>query len=585
MKKMKYSKVLVGALFAAAALTWTACTDTWDDHYEGKAAGHNGLSLWNNIASDARLAPFAKVLRATGYEAQLQSPQMLTVWAPTITDEEADQLIAAYQAEKKEGVKDDDNSVIMQFVKNHIALYNTSVSSYTSDSIRMLNGKYMVLKPDALNETAFLEKNIISTNGVLYKVGNKLAFYPNLWEKIQQLPELSQMTAFLKSHNEYELDEEASVPGGVVDGMTVYLDSVMYMRNMMFSAYGYINREDSAYILLGVTNPVWDNLYAKYKGYYNYSTDYAADYRDSLMHTYASQSILQSLFFNKNLQKAPQDSLVTTQYSSYLPGVDVFKNPFSADDEDGDGYPGILSGLEKQTCSNGDLYVAAENRVNTHLTSVFSPAYLEGEWKSYAEVEKDSKGEDKMTMSILSTKNSVDVGEKHYDFRVGNNSYLEVKAVGNTDAKIVYTMPNTYSNVYYNIYAVMAPVIAYDENALPEDTLPVKFRAKFLRTDIAGKMQTEREAKWITVPTGVNKDGNTEFVSMPNKLDTICLARAFDPLAVSGYGLQNGNLKLVMETNVSSRENRKTYTRVFRIDRIVWVPYDTKEEAEQERYK
>ena len=37
-----------------------------------------------------------------------------------------------------------------------------------------------------------------------------------------------------------------SVPGEIVDGKTVYLDSVMNLKNVMFDELGYINREDSA---------------------------------------------------------------------------------------------------------------------------------------------------------------------------------------------------------------------------------------------------------------------------------------------------------------------------------------------------
>ncbi len=584
MKKLIYNKVRLGMMLAATMFAGVACTDTWDDHYEATVGRHNGRSLWENISQDEQLAPFKRVLQATGYAAWMQAPQMLTVWAPTISDEEADQLIATYKAEKEDNVKDDENSVVVQFVKNHIALYNTSVSSYTEDSIKMLNGKYMFLTQDALNETPFLAKNEISTNGVLYKVGQRLPFYPNLWEKMQQQPELNRMTAFLKSYSKYELDEGASVPGGVVDGMTVYLDSVEYFTNTMFYNFGHINREDSSYIVLGLTDPVWESLYEQNRKYFTYSTDNAEKYRDSLTDVNANKAILAGLFFNKNLQKSPEDSLISTQYSSFVPGVDVFKDPFSSDDNDGDGYPGILSGLEKQQCSNGDLYVAPENRINMHLTSLFSPYWLEADYSSYYEVERDEKTGDKMAMSTCRTKNKVTAYDKEYEFHVGNNSYLEVKALNSANqTSILYTLPNTLSNVYYNVYAVMAPAIAHDEHALPEDTLPVKFRVKFTKTRLDGKSNEDRS--WTRVPEGVNSANSTHFVTTPNKLDTICIARALAPLEVTGYGLQDGNFKMRLETNVGSTEDRTTYTKTMRIDRIIWVPYATKEEAEAERYK
>ena len=197
----KYLKIIIGVMVMGCALTWTACTDTWDDHYENVTLNHNGMSLWETINADEQLAPFAKVLKATGYDKHLSSPQMLTVWAPVISEETANELIETFKKEKAEGIKDNDNSVIVQFVKNHIALYNISVSSYTNDTIQMQNGKYQWLKEGSLEGQEFLNKNIATSNGILYKVGQQLPFFPNLWERIQQVKGLDSVAAFFKSFN------------------------------------------------------------------------------------------------------------------------------------------------------------------------------------------------------------------------------------------------------------------------------------------------------------------------------------------------------------------------------------------------
>ena len=61
-KKLLYNKVLG---LAVAALTFVACTDTWDDHYESLGGGANGMhegTLWQAISNNQNLSNFAKVL-------------------------------------------------------------------------------------------------------------------------------------------------------------------------------------------------------------------------------------------------------------------------------------------------------------------------------------------------------------------------------------------------------------------------------------------------------------------------------------------------------------------------------------------
>ena len=78
--KKLYTKVLGLAL---AALTFTACSDTWDEHYEGLADGVHEGSLWQAIKSDPELSNFASVLEACGFDKSLASSQVFTVFAPT----------------------------------------------------------------------------------------------------------------------------------------------------------------------------------------------------------------------------------------------------------------------------------------------------------------------------------------------------------------------------------------------------------------------------------------------------------------------------------------------------------------------
>ena len=82
----------------------------------------------------------------------MNANQVFTVWAPEITDAEAQEWIDTYKREKSQGIIDDDNSTLNQFIKNHIAMYNQQVSSLTKDeTVKMMNGKRLTLTGSMLN--------------------------------------------------------------------------------------------------------------------------------------------------------------------------------------------------------------------------------------------------------------------------------------------------------------------------------------------------------------------------------------------------------------------------------------------------
>ena len=79
-----------------------SCTDTWDDHYSVNGTVP-GATLWENMQLDESIRPFVKVLDSCGYKDILNSNQVFTVWAPEITDAEAQEWIDTYKREKSQG--------------------------------------------------------------------------------------------------------------------------------------------------------------------------------------------------------------------------------------------------------------------------------------------------------------------------------------------------------------------------------------------------------------------------------------------------------------------------------------------------
>ena len=109
--KLKYY-MQTGVVALIAATTGVSCTDTWDDHYSVNGSVP-GATLWENMLLDESIRPFVRVLDSCGYKDMLNSNQVFTVWAPEITEEEAQEWIETYKREKSLGIIDDDNATLI----------------------------------------------------------------------------------------------------------------------------------------------------------------------------------------------------------------------------------------------------------------------------------------------------------------------------------------------------------------------------------------------------------------------------------------------------------------------------------------
>lgn len=603
MKKNKISKYMAAALLAGAPLLWSACTDTWDSHYDVTNGGMaDQPSLLANIQKDPDLANFARVIKAIGAEDMLNSPQQLTVWAPVgLTSAQADSIIAVYQADQASGLKYEDNKAITQFLQNHISLYTHSLSSLTNDTIKMLNKKYMWLQgksatTGSLSAISGADENkitdlLLCNNGLLYKTDNKQNFFPNVREFIDQSTQLDSLSNFIKSFDEYELDEKSSVAGGIVDGKTIYLDSVTILSNKLLSNYGFIQREDSIYTMLAPTNEVWKELYDKYINYYNYNPN--VNKYDSLADANVKRRIIEGRFFNtsrdwrynRDYVMGNKDSICNTSYyerQAHNPRLDVYYKP----DET------IFAGLQKTECSNGFIYVDNKGTIPAEST-FFGRKDVSAYFGSYYEIPKNSNNEE--TMNVVTRiyqspyKYTVTEGEdgepivkvdewKEY-------SYAQVTPKTGKDVNLEYTLPDVLSGCYYNIYVVTVPNVS--------NYLPCWFRVSNRIMKADGKFPTSEtyysNPNPITAATeGVDnvdvilKQSNNDrcFVASATKVDTILVQKAVQ-FPYSSYGLEDGTVKLKFSHFGPSSSVDKIYTRTLSLNEIILVPFETKEEAEK----
>lgn len=538
----------LAAMMVAASLS-VSCTDTWDDHY-GKGQEVHGNTLWQNISEDGELAQFARVLKSCGYDTRLNDRQVFTVFAPVIDKQTADSLIDVYTTEKNRGVKESDNSMIVQFLNNHIALYGHSVSGETNDSLYMWNGKNMKLTSTTFGSYELLAGQRVSSNGILYKVGGIQPYFRNIWEQIQFDPRLSHLSDYISRFNRYELDPDASVPGGVVDGNIVYLDSVTYFYNSLISSLGYINREDSSYIMMAPVNDVWDEKVEQYKRYYVYNNKVTG--RDSLQNLRATSALLEDLFYNRNTQRSIEDSICSTTYSSFTPGYSVYEKPFQPG--------GIFYGMEQLDCSNGTLYVAEQFPIHPEQSYFMRTFNMEAETESYYEVENED-----VTNCFERTLPNTS------EFKVSKDKFLLISAVRTSNTSVTFSLPNILSGCYYDIYCVFVPAIAYDENATAQERLP--YRASFYLSykQQNGTYYNERLNTALENPNPAPGQQKRYYVTQPDVVDTVLVVKNMK-FPVTNIGDNETEVKLQIRSNVNQSE-QTVYSRTMRVDCFLLRPH------------
>lgn len=619
MKTNKIQKYMSAVLMIGASMLWSSCTDTWNEHYDPNQSQVGQGSLLSHIAEDPTLANFYHVLDTIGATESLNSPQQFTVWAPTsLTSEQADSIIRVFREDEQKGIKWEENRAVTQFLQNHTALYSRPVSAFTDDTLKMLSKKYMQLKGRSSEEGTIngipFYGMLLCNNGILYKTDQVLTFFPNVREYVDREAEYSNLSDFLALYDEYTLDEKASVPGDIIDGKQHYLDSVTYLSNDFLRQYGYINREDSLYKMVVPTNEVWDNLYKKYSEYYNFATN--VEHADSLKMLYTSMNIMQGRFFNVSKTSSTnfhlEDSICNTRYNVYQehsPRKNVYYNPLASD--------GILGQLEKITCSNGDLYVDNIGVIDPR-TTFFDRKDYEASYSAYYKIPTNSTNEPTMNVSRMVYQKRVlkpvldgegnpvldeegnpvmemddDATDKGHRY-----NYVEVTAKStSSQTELEYMFPNLLSGCYYNIYMVTVP---------NQTKLPTYYDIRY--TTMNEKGVHSGNGTYFENPTpfvkgqyepdpsigltqeeiaGFANQSNLQraYRSNPLDVDTILVATGFQ-IPYSGYGLNEESFRLKLSSfgPGSTAIREKVYTRMFTLNEFIFVPFETKEEADAAKF-
>ena len=585
-KSIKYL-FMAGIVCCGIAAALTACSDTWDDHYEGTIQGANDGSLWDAIKQNPDLSNFRSVLEATDYDKALASSQVFTVFAPVnacFSAEEANALIQQYKDELGT-VSREDNSTIKEFVQNHIALYNHSVSSLSNDTITFMNGKNAILTPTHIANSAFLQSNQLFENGVLYTITPQVPYSTTVFECFRKAADLDSVRSFLYNPMFYRKDfqAESSVEGGLDSlGRTIYLDSVFVQRNELYSYLSArLNAEDSTYWMVAPNNEVWTKLVEEYTPYFNYA-DNVEDLldpatlmttRDSVIYTNTRLAIMQGTIFSKTVNEKfigrkttavnPLDSVFSTEaptnYNYRESYWDANFNYYQYFNPLGE--RGVFNESDSIPCSNGQVMRVSDWKLDK-LQTFHRWIIVEGELtRNLKEIGRtaDSKG-DSVNLATGITR---EVLNDAFRGKVWNDHYVEFTPTTVNPYNVTYNVRDVLSNIGYDIWLVAATPLANDSDATEQQQLPTSLRVKIKHPNQQGRLETEDLISSVTT-SGTN-------------IDYLLLAEDYK-FPVSTYGLNEAepSTQIIIESRVSnSQVSRGTHTKTACIDCILLVPHGT----------
>lgn len=531
----------VGCGFASAL---TACSD-WDDHYEPAIEGGGNATLWQQLHANTQLSDFCEVLDKTrifrmhrktevSYAQLLNSGQAFTVIAPVNGTFNKDSLLQL--VETAQG----DSMVEKSFIFNHLSRMTTSMKP-VPQTLHMLNGKLVNVTESAIQNVPIIAANQRALNGVFHVASHALPYSSNLYEALCDNPSVSAIGAILRQYEWDEFDPDASVTSGIVEGVPVYIDSVVHEHNRMLDAIGLLNAEDSTYWVVAPSNDVWNRVWDETSKFFVFDKSYQK--ADSLQRYWTNRALLDDAVFNMTDQKSVNDSLISVPYINWLknyvagkPVFHVFHNPFAAG--------GILYGAKSQQCSNGVLYLTDEWPFTPDQT-FFKQLWTECEATWLITDEKSCRYE-----TINQVADSI-----------SENKFLQIIATsGTANWELTYRLDNVLSGEY-DICAIILPQTVINPDAT--NLRPCKFKAVVNYVDADGKEQS------------FDCD-NIQFQTDPEKVDTVVLAESFR-FPATNYSQSTNKINLTIKCSITARETSR-FSREMLLDCIYLRPRTSKPE-------
>ena len=525
----------------------SSCTD-WDDHYEAAATAEgSGLSLWQQLKSQQQLSDFCQVLEQTkvfrmhkktsvSYADLLDAGQSFTVIAPVNGTFNRDSLLQL--VETAQG----DSMVEKSFVLNHLSRSLTSVTA-ADGTIRMLNSKNVVLQNGTAEGISLQQPNVHARNGILHVAERPMPFMHNIYEALCDRPELSGIGSRLRDYETDYFNADASVSSGIVEGVPVYVDSVVTAYNKMLQYIDFIDAEDSLFWVVAPTTAGWERAWQDMTHYFVY--DEKTLKRDSLQQYWTVRALMDDAVFNMTDQYNTNDSLVSVRYridrlarTGNKPLYHVYYKPF----EPG----GILYGAKEVACSNGLIYETAE-----WPYSPFNTYFVE----NWAETER--------TSLIMAEKDCTYNPIAQPVDSVSEGYYLFIEPRTSTSNWELTFRLNDVLSGNYDVYAIVLPRNVGGTPVSASDLRPCKFKAtiNYITEDGSEK--------------SFNCD-NKQFTTDPLRVDTVLLAENFR-FPATNFQQTDNRISLKLACSITTRETAN-YSRRMCLDCIYLRPRTSKSE-------
>lgn len=604
---MKINKYIGFTMLVASLVTTTSCSD-WNDWNEVQSDPNPTAdkTLWENISEISELKNFKTILEKVNMEDAMKSSKFHTVWAPELTDMQRDSILAL-----------DNDVIVTQFVKNHIAEYNHQATGVMENRIHTLNFKAYNFEGSNFNYTfnniKLSKANIPNTNGTLHILENNSPFLPNAYQNLWMTDDVDSIANYFKKYELTVLDESQSVPGPIVNGKQTYIDSVMITYNTMTrSIRAALDDEDSVYTFLMPNNKAYETMYNDIKSLYKYKestqgqnvADAAASTYETVTGTsnvsylnYLADSLTRRQIVN-NLAYSHTNiynKLYFEEGSHELDTINsTFRNmKFSEPDRIFD--PQHI--VERKPLSNGDAVVVDSLGFKTWetynpeniISGLTACRYLNG------------NREIKAVSNYDSTKVTLEPGVKTFN-------YIQVVPKASTSKpEVDYYLTDVKSEEYY-IYVVIPPasVDLEDETKVLPNWLTFKMTyfadskvdskdtkvgstSMFEHTFTNERFDPNNDEVITTNPsTGAEvrtKIDNTDFFNDTTKVDTILLGSFKFPYCYVGLDGVYPNIKVTCSSKFStlnSRGHTSAFDRTIRINSIIMRPKDYEEYLNEE---
>lgn len=584
MKRLLIKSLLAGCVAALAICGFQSCTDDWDNHYNAENTVDYDGTLMAYLNSHTEFSDFAEILKATGYDRELDASQVMTLLVPkndTFDKKEWLDMIEKGQTQL----------VIDRFVKNHVSRYNESMNMEERD-VTMLSKKnvtFGTMTDATIEGVPVTEMNITCNNGVIHVLDGFVPYSYNIYEYIAKDYEdnwenyINSGGADLESSEEeapegvnhesmYEyldlmhidsLVENRSVSRGYDEnGEVIWVDKFIIENNKLLRKIdAYIYREDSLYLTILPSFEAYEKRFEGIKGLFNFNVTLNSDpeVRDSLQRYWAHYYAMSDLSYNLNMNKMsdpqsqlydngePVDTLFSTAYNKWNWPYSVYREPFGAD--------GILSNYNDIVeCSNGYIYKVNEIPFSV-FDNVFKKLTLETENTSFIYEDDAKLFTNTQTTVISRVSNAADT--------ISGNGYVHiVPASSNRNTEFTYYLPNTLSG-QYDIYVKFLPMQVFDET---RTRLPVQFRASlYERSAVNGAFPAESKPTYQFMNP---EDGKSNFHTDPDRIDSLYIGTYKFEFCYQG---SNPGVLFKLESYVLTSQ-AKSYTKEMLIDKIVLVP-------------